>query len=293
LCDGAKDLTAGASWYPACQRSDVASRTAIQAKGERERVCTHPHVWGGRARRMSGTGKIVLPRKTVDQLHSVLQSLAEIATTAEAEKAEDPDTHEEKHPDFVVLSEHDVKEQKHIFGCFDVDDSGQLAQLEVKRMLNAMKLFKTEAELVQVLKEMDEDNSGTVDLFEYLTFLDDKCAADPEFHQHYRALSSKTKLGFDGTTWRKHANISWLGTGGIIVLACLGVLAAVIWFRFILVPLTMAYFMTFLLGPIQDTLIQRPAICCGFVLCDDPGIRPALDQNASCCGKTMRWEDGA
>eukprot|EP01049_Picozoa_sp_SAG25_P019590 SAG25_NODE_6241_length_575_cov_13.550420_1_plen_29_part_01 len=29
-------------------------------------------------------------------------------------------------------------------------------------MLNAMKLFKTEAELVQVLKEMDEDNSGTV-----------------------------------------------------------------------------------------------------------------------------------
>lgn len=241
---------------------------------------------------MSVNPKIVLPQSSIDQLDAVLRSLKEITSTAEQE-AEDADAEKHQpHPKYKVLSQHDVDQQKHIFSCFDVDDSGQLAQLEIKRMLNAMKLFESEQELVSVLKEMDEDNSGTVDLYEYLTFLDEKCAADPDFHQSYRVLSSNTKLGFDGTTWRKHANITWLGTGGIIVLACLGVLTALIYFRFILVPLTMAYFLTFLLGPIQDTLIQRPMICCDFVLCDSPGCRPALEQDASCCGKTMRWKDG-
>jgi hypothetical protein len=47
----------------------------------------------------------------------------------------------------------------------------------------------------------------------------------------------------------------------------------------------------FLLGPIQDILIQRPLLCSSLVCCDKPCVRPALNQNPECCGKTMRWEE--
>ena len=187
------------------------------------------------------------------------------------------------------LTEHDVEMQQVIFNHFDVDNSGQLAQGETVRMMRAMELFDTAEELVAVIKQMDEDNSGTIDFDEYTEYIDRKCRDDDEFYKQYQERSRNTKLGYDGTKWRKHANVTWLTNQGIMILTSLAILAALIYFRFILVPMTMAYFLTFLLGPVQDLLIQRPLVCCNMVCCDKPGIRPALRQHVSCCGKEMRW----
>jgi hypothetical protein len=44
-------------------------------------------------------------------------------------------------------------------------------------------------------------------------------------------------------------------------------MAAIIYFRFMLVPMTMAYFLTFVLGPMIDFLSQRPLVCLGRVFC--------------------------
>lgn len=192
------------------------------------------------------------------------------------------------------LTEDDVAIQKKIFDQFDTDDTGQLAQTETVRMLKAMDLFDTTDDLVANIKAMDEDNSGTIDYMEYLQFIDAKCHEDEEFYKMYRARSHSTKLGYDGTLWRKHANIAWLTNQGILILTSLGVLFTLIYFRFILVPLTMAYFLTFLLGPVQDVLIQRPLICCDAVCCDKPGVvRPALGQTVGLLGKEKGswWED--
>jgi hypothetical protein len=49
---------------------------------------------------------------------------------------------------------------------------------------------------------------------------------------------------------------------------------AQVYFRFILVPLTMAYFLTFLLGPVIDLLAQRPLICVGQVCCKIAKLSP-------------------
>ena len=191
------------------------------------------------------------------------------------------------------LTEEDLDVQKRIFDQFDTDNTGQLAQGETVRMMRAMKLFDTSDELVATIKEMDEDNSGTIDYLEYVQYIDIKCSKDEEFYQTYKSRSHNTKLGYDGTTWRKNANIAWLTNQGIMILTFLGVLATLIYFRFILVPLTMAYFLTFLLGPVQDVLIQRPLICCDTVCCDKPGIRPALGQTVGILGKEKGswWKD--
>ena len=88
--------------------------------------------------------------------------------------------------------------------------------------------------------------------------------------RNYRARATDLKLGYAGTTWRHIGNIAWLSNQGIMILTCLAILQSLIYFRFVLVPLVMAYFLTFLLGPIHDVLIQRPLLCNGFVLCDAP-----------------------
>ena len=191
---------------------------------------------------------------------------------------------------YKALSATDLEVQRRIFDQFDVDNTGQLAQVETMRMLKAMALFDTADELLQVIKKMDDDNSGTIDYDEYVEYIDERCERDPEFFAQYRARSHGTKLGYDGTSWRKHANIAWMTNQGILILTALAILGALIHFRFIMVPMTMAYFLTFLLGPIQDTLIQRPLVCCGFVACDKPFCRPALrEQKGNLLGKNCNW----
>ena len=192
-------------------------------------------------------------------------------------------------PGLKKLTVQDVDVQQAIFEHFDTDNTGQLAQVETVRMMRAMQLFDTTEELVEVIKQMDEDNSGTIDFDEYIEYIDEKCQEDDDFYAQYRDRARNTKLGYDGTTWRKHANVAWLTSQGVMILTALAILGALIYFRFILVPMTMAYFLTFLLGPVQDLLIQRPLVCCNMVCCDKPGIRPALRQHVNCCGKEMRW----
>ena len=187
------------------------------------------------------------------------------------------------------LTEEDIEQQKVIFDHYDVDNTGQLAQGETVRMIRAMQLFDTAEEISSVIKQMDEDNSGTIDFDEYIEYIDEKCRDDEEFYKQYQLRSETTKLGYDGTTWRKHANVQWISANGIMILTTLAILGSLIYFSFILVPMTMAYFLTFLLGPLQDLLIQRPLVCCNLVICDKPGIRPALRQHVNCCGKEKSW----
>jgi hypothetical protein len=47
-----------------------------------------------------------------------------------------------------------------------------------------------------------------------------------------------------GTSWRQHANVSWLTNQGVMIMTCFLVVNALTQFRFVLVPLVMAYFLT-------------------------------------------------
>eukprot|EP01051_Picozoa_sp_SAG22_P017031 SAG22_NODE_2536_length_2465_cov_2.652578_1_plen_309_part_00 len=118
---------------------------------------------------------------------------------------------------FKALSDADIEIQKRIFELYDSDKNGQLSQLEVKRMLETMKLFDSVDELISVIKVMDADNSGTIELEEYLDYIDSRCE-DAMFHRNYRAQATNLKLGYAGTTWRRLGNISWLSNQGIMIL---------------------------------------------------------------------------
>jgi len=176
------------------------------------------------------------------------------------------------------LTDPDLLKLREIFDVFDSDKSGALAQREALRLLLALKCLATHEDRVKAIHAMDEDESGTIEFDEMVTYFDQAAYAHPVFYTTLLRCMKQVKMGFAGTTWRKSANIHWLTNNGIMVLTVLAMLQALIYFKFVLVPLVMGYFITFLLGPIQDCLTQRPYFYAGRVCCDDPCIRPALNQ---------------
>ena len=77
------------------------------------------------------------------------------------------------------------------------------------------------------------------------------------FHilKHYQLNSEKaSKMG----RARGAVSVMWtIQTCGILC-ACGGILAACVFLKFVMVPLIMAYFVTFLMAPITDVMEKRP-----------------------------------
>jgi hypothetical protein len=65
-----------------------------------------------------------------------------------------------------------------------------------------------------------------------------------------RASTSLTVRGRAWLTPRRSGNIAWISNHCDIILAAAALIVGMVYFRFILVPLSMAWFCTFLLGPI-------------------------------------------
>lgn len=71
-----------------------------------------------------------------------------------------------------------------------------------------------------------------------------------------------------------------------IVLAALGVSAACVYLKFVLIPMFMAYFVTFLLGPVMDAMEHRPYQLGSSFYCQENFLHPARKRYA----KTSRGE---
>jgi hypothetical protein len=123
----------------------------------------------------------------------------------------------------------------------------------VSAVLSAMNIFTEQEDLVEVTADIDHNNSGTIDLEEYLLWVDVKATNDKEFYADYKQRVHTAKLGFDGTKWRSSGNILWIICGGIMIITGLLLLAAEIYFRFILVPL----------------LVREVSCCCSCGVSDD------------------------
>jgi predicted PurR-regulated permease PerM len=166
------------------------------------------------------------------------------------------------------------------FASFDVDESGQLSFIEIDRMLKGIGLGEdVRKQIAMALRDADDsDQPDGVDFNEFVQWL------NATFDDHYSEESalqlpedeiaaleamqtSLRKVGFGGTTWRTFENTIWLLTQGVMIMVGSTIFVGIVYFRFILVPMTMAYFLTFLIGPIIDVMAQRPLICIGRVFC--------------------------
>lgn len=149
-------------------------------------------------------------------------------------------------------------------------------------MMKNLNLYTSQQDVDTIIDMMDAEKRNTQSLGDGKIDWEEFCEAmsklidahnDPEIEiilpqfQLDRLQQVQMKVGFGGTTWRTVEDSTWILTNcGVIGVSSL-FMAAVIYFRFMLVPMTMAYFLTFVLGPIIDFMSQRPLVCLGKVYC--------------------------
>lgn len=76
------------------------------------------------------------------------------------------------------IEEEDLEEWRTIFNLFDVDGDESITFEELGVVLRSMGQTPTEQELIEMIREMDEDDSGTVDFEEFVALMHKKSADD-------------------------------------------------------------------------------------------------------------------
>jgi predicted PurR-regulated permease PerM len=118
-----------------------------------------------------------------------------------------------------------------------------------------------------------ESGAGDVDAVRELlarsepTALADR-VAEAQLAEMYVQSALMQRKGRAETTWRSAGAVLWIIQSGLIVLATVALGCAVTFLRFILVPLALAYFISFLLTPLLAIFVRRPPrmlgrSCCG------------------------------
>ncbi|XP_013381518.1 calmodulin-like isoform X2 [Lingula anatina] len=69
------------------------------------------------------------------------------------------------------LTDEQIAEFKEAFSLFDKNGDGTITTKELGTVMRSLGLNPTEAELVDMIKEVDADGNGTIDLPEFLTMM--------------------------------------------------------------------------------------------------------------------------
>jgi hypothetical protein len=174
---------------------------------------------------------------------------------------------------FLQLTDKNLKMLNTIFNQCDTEGDGDLNQTEVIRLLRKIGYGSLETDdLIKIIQKMDADNGGTISVEEFMDGIDNLMAEFPDDAARLRDFwaNNTIKVGFAGTTWRPFENTIWMMNSGIMIMTVACITVGVVYFSFILIPLTMAYLLTFLLGPLYDVFYQRPLLCMGCQVCYEP-----------------------
>ena len=92
--------------------------------------------------------------------------------------------------------------------------------------------------------------------------------AEAQLAEMYVQSALLQRKGAAETSWRSAGAVLWIIQSGMIILATVALGCAVTFLRFILIPLALAYFISFLHTPLLAIFVRRPPrvfgrSCCG------------------------------
>eukprot|EP01043_Picozoa_sp_COSAG02_P069699 COSAG02_NODE_12052_length_1606_cov_2.335103_1_plen_485_part_01 len=222
-------------------------------------------------------------REALDNCSGAILKLCTVLDTVVAEGVEDAAT--EESPEEAAragrgwqrISPAGLSNLRRHFDVVDTDQSGALSSVEITDMLRRIGLGGEEVLKVFAAVETHDDNGDDSTSFnEFAEWFDklvtnsdsmDITLSDETIAALQEMQTSMRKVGYGGTSWRTFQNTIWLMTQAVMIMCGSTIFVGIVTFRFILVPMTMAYFLTFLVGPIIDVMTQRPLILLGRVYC--------------------------
>ena len=148
--------------------------------------------------------------------------------------------------DGAGLSEEEVDKFKELFAMADPQHIGYLGHRQFTDMLKMLNIEVEEEELQEMFMEMDENDDGQIDFDEFV----------PTMVKHIQPeqldVMDQIKVGGQGTRMWSRGEVLWAANTGLLLISGGVILAGLIYFNFMLVPLTISYFCVFLFGPIMD-----------------------------------------
>jgi AI-2 transport protein TqsA len=144
----------------------------------------------------------------------------------------------------------------------DADMLGYLGQIQFRKLMNLCKIELSRQQMEDMFADMDENNDNEITFDEFVA------AMAKHLDDEQLEMASSIKPGASGTSRWNRGEIVWAANKGIItVVVGMGIQIA-IYFNFILVPLSMAYFLMFLVAPLMNAFEFRPLECKGKDICD-------------------------
>jgi AI-2 transport protein TqsA len=148
--------------------------------------------------------------------------------------------------DGAGLSEAEVDKFKEVYAMADPTHVGYLGHRQFTDMLKMLNIDVDEETLAIMFTEMDENDDGEIDFEEFVPSM--------VLHIDAEALDvlDQIQIGGLGTRMWGRGEILWAANTGLLLTSGGVLLAGLIYFNFMLVPLTISYFMVFLFAPIMD-----------------------------------------
>lgn len=148
--------------------------------------------------------------------------------------------------DGAGLDEAEIEKFKEVYAMGDPTHVGYLGHRQFTDILKMLNIDVDEETLLQMFAEMDENDDGEIDFDEFVPSMVNHI--DPEALD----ILDQISIGSLGTRMWTRGEILWAANTGLLIASGGGMLAGIIYFSFMLVPLTIAYFAVFLFAPIMD-----------------------------------------
>lgn len=148
--------------------------------------------------------------------------------------------------DGTGLTEAEIDRFKVVYAMADPTHVGYLGHRQFTDMLKMLNIEVDAETLAVMFTEMDENDDGEIDFDEFVPSMVHHI--DPEALD----VLDQIRIGGLGTRMWSRGEILWAANTGLILTSGGVCLAGLIYFNFMLVPLTISYFMVFLFGPIMD-----------------------------------------
>jgi len=164
------------------------------------------------------------------------------------------------------LTDQRVLDLKKIFAIADYSGRMSIGRKQFVDLMKMLGIDPTDEELEDMMNEMDTDGDGDIGFEEFAV------AIQHTYDDDMITQAAETEIGAMGTRMWDRGEIVWCINSNIIIMV-LGIITVIlVHFIFILVPLTLAYFLTFLLTPLMNVFEQRPLECRGKSCCNPKDI---------------------